>query len=148
MGNTVHRCPNWVVVTTVVNCRRRLSSGRCVMWFSNFSKNRKPTSGLEPLICSLRVCGHMLQGLAEACNYRISRRLSLLRVAGCCTVLRSRWCQSGVNIALPSACADRDLKNREYGQARRCQLRKRVNIEEQGRVPQNPQIRTSVRMSG
>src|SRR5215217_2970282 len=56
-------------------------------------------SGLEPLSCSLRVIGHVLQGLAEACNYRISRRLSLLRVAACCTVLRSRWCQSGIRKA-------------------------------------------------
>jgi hypothetical protein len=36
------------------------------------------------------------------CKSPISRRLSLLRVASCCTVLRSRWYQSGVNITLVS----------------------------------------------
>src|SRR5215204_1872956 len=37
-----------------------------------------------------------LQGFARFCTSRISKRFSLLRVALCCTVLRSRWCQSGV----------------------------------------------------
>ena len=63
---------------------------------------REPTSGLEPLICSLRVIGHMLQGIARDCKSRISRRLSLLWVAASCTVLRSRWYQNGINIALVS----------------------------------------------
>ena len=36
-------------------------------------------------------------------NSRISKRFPLLRFAACCTVLRSRWCRSGVNIALLSA---------------------------------------------
>jgi hypothetical protein len=38
----------------------------------------------------------VLQGVARACKTRIPRRLSLLRVAECCTVLRSRWYQSGI----------------------------------------------------
>jgi hypothetical protein len=46
--------------------------------------------------CSLRVMHQALQGCAEACKCRISRRLSVLRVALCCTVLRSRWYQSGI----------------------------------------------------
>src|SRR5215208_2688948 len=46
--------------------------------------------------CSLRVIGHVLQGVARDCKCRIFRRLSLLRVAACCTVLRSRWYQSGI----------------------------------------------------
>ena len=58
----------------------------------------EPTSGLEPLSCSLRVITQALQGFAQECKSRISRRLSLLRVAACCTVLRSRWYQSGINI--------------------------------------------------
>jgi len=57
----------------------------------------KPTSGLEPLTCSLRVIGHVLQGVAEACKSRISKPFSLLRFAACCTVLRSQWYQSGIN---------------------------------------------------
>jgi hypothetical protein len=42
------------------------------------------------------VIGHVLQGCAEACNPRISKGLSLFRVAACCTVLRSRWYQIGI----------------------------------------------------
>jgi len=57
----------------------------------------EPTSGLEPLTCSLRVISHVLQGFAEACKSRISKRLSVLRIAACCTALRSRWYQSGIN---------------------------------------------------
>jgi hypothetical protein len=60
-------------------------------------KNKEPTSGLEPLTCSLRVIGQALLGAAWGCKSPISRRLSLLRVAGCCTVLRSRWYRSGIN---------------------------------------------------
>jgi hypothetical protein len=63
-------------------------------------KNKEPTSGLEPLTCSLRVIGQPLQGCAGACKSRISKRLSLLRLAVCCTVLRSRWYQSGINTVL------------------------------------------------
>jgi hypothetical protein len=50
--------------------------------------------------CSFRVISHALQGFAEACKTRISRLVSFLWLALCCTVLRSRWCQSGVNITL------------------------------------------------
>ena len=51
-------------------------------------------------LVSLRVIGHALQRLAQDCKSRISKRLSLLRVAPCCTVLRSRWYQSGIKDAL------------------------------------------------
>src|ERR671917_2441835 len=54
---------------------------------------QEPTSVLEPLFCSLRVIFHSLQGFARACHSRISKRVSLLRVAECCTALRSRWYQ-------------------------------------------------------
>ena len=56
----------------------------------------EPTSGLEPLSCSLRVIHQALQGCAQACNSPIPKRLSLLGVAACCTVLRSRWYQNGI----------------------------------------------------
>jgi hypothetical protein len=46
--------------------------------------------------CSLRVIGHTLQRFARTCKYRIPKRVPLLWVAGCCTVLRSRWYQSGI----------------------------------------------------
>jgi hypothetical protein len=67
---------------------------------ANLHRNKEPTSGLEPLVCSLRVIGQALQGFAEGCRCHIFRRLSLLWVAACCTVLRSRWCQSGVRVSL------------------------------------------------
>jgi hypothetical protein len=53
-------------------------------------------SELEPLICSLRVIHQALQGFARGCKSRIYKAVSLLWFALCCTVLRSRWCQSGV----------------------------------------------------
>jgi hypothetical protein len=46
--------------------------------------------------CSLRVITQVLQGCAEDCKSRIFRGVSFLRVAACCTLLRSRWYQSGV----------------------------------------------------
>ena len=51
-------------------------------------------------LASLRVCGQGLLGVAGDCKFRISRRFSLLWFAVHFTVLRSRWCQSGVNIIL------------------------------------------------
>ncbi len=66
-------------------------------------KNKEPTSGLEPLSCSLRVITQALQGLARGCKSRISRGLSLLRVAVYCTVLRSRWHQNGINRGIASS---------------------------------------------
>src|SRR5215217_7746661 len=44
-------------------------------------------------LISLRVITQALQGLAQECKSRISKRLSVLGVAECCTVLRSRWYQ-------------------------------------------------------
>jgi integrase len=67
---------------------------------ANRDKNNEPTSGLEPLTCSLRVIIHALLEVARVCKSSISKRLSLLRFAPCCTVLRSRWYQNGINIAL------------------------------------------------
>jgi hypothetical protein len=56
----------------------------------------EPTSGLEPLTCSLRVIIQVLQEFAGVCKSRISKPVSLLSFAGCCTVLRSRWDQNGI----------------------------------------------------
>src|SRR5215213_9520003 len=57
--------------------------------------------------CSLRVIGHVLQGCAGGCRTRISKPFSLLCLALCCTVLRSRWYQSGINrgIAASQSCS-------------------------------------------
>src|SRR5215216_4716117 len=69
-------------------------------WFSRFygfcRQKREPTSGLEPLACSLRVIGQALQGCAGGCKCRIFRGVSFPCLAACCTVLRSRWYQSGI----------------------------------------------------
>jgi hypothetical protein len=46
-------------------------------------------------LVSLRVIHQALQGLARGCKSRIPKRFPLLGVAACCTVLRSRCCQSG-----------------------------------------------------
>jgi hypothetical protein len=50
-------------------------------------------------LISLRVIIEALQGFAEACKSPISKPFTFLRLAECCTVLRSRWCQSGINLA-------------------------------------------------
>jgi hypothetical protein len=63
---------------------------------ANRGKIGEPTSGLEPLTCSLRVIGHALQGFAGGCKCRIPKPGSFLRLAFYCTVLRSRWYQSGI----------------------------------------------------
>ena len=68
----------------------------------SMGKSREPTSGHKnrlPLL-QLRVTSQVLQGLAGVCKSRISRLISFLWFALCCTVLRSRWCQSGVKMSL------------------------------------------------
>jgi hypothetical protein len=52
------------------------------------------------LIYSLRVIIHALQEFAQVCKSRISKGVSLPCHAPCCTVMRSRWCQIGVNAPL------------------------------------------------
>src|SRR5215208_6196712 len=51
-------------------------------------ENREPTSGLEPLTCSLRVCGQGLLRVAQLCNSRISKRSFVPSFARCCWALR------------------------------------------------------------
>jgi hypothetical protein len=43
-----------------------------------------------------RVLGQALQGCAGDCKSRIFRGVFFPCLAACCTVLRSRWCQSGI----------------------------------------------------
>jgi|SRR5215208_712426 len=59
-------------------------------------QNEGPTSGLEPLTCSLRVIIQVLQEVAQPCKTRIFRGVSFPCLAACYTVLRSRWYQSGI----------------------------------------------------
>src|SRR5215203_7360418 len=70
-----------------------------------YADSGEPTSGLEPLTCSLRMISQALQWCAQECKSRIPRRLPLLGVAACCTALRSRWYQSGINIKVVSLLA-------------------------------------------
>jgi hypothetical protein len=52
-------------------------------------QKREPTSGLEPLSCSLRVCGQWLLSVAQACKSRINKRFFFPSFARYCRVLRS-----------------------------------------------------------
>jgi hypothetical protein len=59
-----------------------------------------------------------------AVRSRVSRLLALLRVAACCTVLRSRWYQSGINVTLhprgsraPTKARARRTSALRFGQA-------------------------------
>ena len=47
-------------------------------------------------IISLRVITQALQGCAQDCKSRIFKRLSVLWIAACATVLRSRWYRSAI----------------------------------------------------
>src|SRR5919112_1914962 len=69
-------------------------------------ENRRADSNRLPLL-QLRVITQALQGLARGCNSRISKPFSLLWFAECCTVLRYRWYQSGINrgIAPSQSCS-------------------------------------------
>src|SRR5215217_8512228 len=64
-------------------------------------ESRRADSNRLPLL-QLRVITQALQGCAGGCKHRIFRGVSFPRLAACCTVLRSRWYQSGINIALVS----------------------------------------------
>jgi hypothetical protein len=52
-------------------------------------RKNEPTSGLEPLTCSLRVCGQWLLSVAGVCKFRISKEFCVLPIARYCTVLRA-----------------------------------------------------------
>jgi hypothetical protein len=73
---------------------------------ANPKKMREPTSGLEPLSCSLRVIHQPLQGVAGACKSRIFRGLlcsGLLSVAPYCAPggVRVVSKDKGLRIAVP-----------------------------------------------
>jgi hypothetical protein len=56
----------------------------------------------------------VLQGYARACKSRISKRFSFLCLAQCCTVLRSRWCQSDVKTTAVPAVLERRVARLPY----------------------------------
>jgi hypothetical protein len=53
-------------------------------------------------LVSLRVIHQGLQGVAQGCKSCIFSGVSFPCLAAWCTVLRSRWYQSGINITLVS----------------------------------------------
>ncbi len=73
----------------------------CAIYLSRLRESRRADSNRLPLL-QLRVIIQALQGFAQACKSRISRQFSFLRFALRCTVLRSRWYQSGINVILVS----------------------------------------------
>src|SRR5919112_635378 len=80
--------------------------------------------------CSLRVIGHVLQGVAQACKSRISKGVSFPCLAECCTVLRSRWYQSGINATLHPC----DSRSSTKARARNILRSKRLLNTFEGRV--------------
>ena len=78
--------------TSASGVKRQVVQNHDVLHFPYFScksaENGEPTSGLEPLTCSLRVIHQALQGCAAGCKSRISRAgfsaRGLLRVAPYC----------------------------------------------------------------
>jgi hypothetical protein len=69
-------------------------------------ESRRADSNRLPLL-QPRVIHQALQGCAEDCKCRIFRGVSFPCLAECCTVLRSRRCQSGINggIAASRSCS-------------------------------------------
>src|SRR5215203_5251428 len=55
------------ILLTKPPTRRLVALGFCRIC----RQKREPTSGLEPLTCSLRVCGQWLLRVARVCKYRI-----------------------------------------------------------------------------
>src|SRR5215212_6692102 len=87
---------------TDIPSRSRTSLGAETSWDSaafleNCDKKKADERARTADLLSLRVIIQALQRFAHSCKCRINKELSVLRVAACCTVLRSRWCQSGVN---------------------------------------------------
>jgi len=81
------------------------------LWTIKRADERTRTTDLT----SLGVITQALQGCAEACKSRIFRRLPLLRVAACCTVLRSpieriESLRPALRFRLPLGLGVRDLE--------------------------------------
>jgi hypothetical protein len=72
---------------------RKLKAAMPIFQATECCPNPRRTADL----ISLRVIFHALQGVARVCKWAIFKGVSFLCLALCCTVLRSRWCQSGVN---------------------------------------------------
>jgi hypothetical protein len=69
---------------------------RSVFYLQIETKGRADERTRTADLISLRVISQALQRLAGVCKSRIDRLISFLCLALCCTVLRSRWYQSGI----------------------------------------------------
>jgi hypothetical protein len=80
---------------------------RSVFYLQIETKGRADERTRTADLISLRVISQALQRLAGVCKSRIDRLISFLCLALCCTVLRSRWYQSGINrgTALSQSCS-------------------------------------------
>ena len=96
------------------------------------SRKGDPTSGLEPLTCPLRVSGQALRGFAGAWKTRIPKPISLPWLAACCTIVRSRGCQSGVNTVLESALHSRPHLDLYVRERRPCERRQQRHHQHHG----------------
>jgi hypothetical protein len=86
-------CPTAATPLTAVSARRLHHPLWCC---KSEAKGRVDERTRTADLVSLRVIGHALQGCAQACKCRISKRVFFPCLAACCTVLRSRWYQSGI----------------------------------------------------
>jgi hypothetical protein len=95
--------------TVAVNCLYLKSRAFLTICVSpaNHGKKRADERTRTVDLLQLRVIGQALQRFARGCKIRISRPVSFPRLAVCCTVLRSRWYQSGINrgIAPSRSCS-------------------------------------------
>src|SRR5215203_6471945 len=76
------------------------------LWYLQVKRRTDERTRTADLL-QLRVITQALLGCARSCKSRIFRGVSFLRLAEYCTVLRSRWYQSGINggIAASRSCS-------------------------------------------
>jgi hypothetical protein len=106
LRNSYRACPLWQPVALAVASRdyQLMATGFVATTFflqirfscKSPTKPRVDERTRTADLSSLHVNITELQGFARTCKAGIFRRLSFLRLALCCTVLRSRWCQSCV----------------------------------------------------
>src|SRR5215210_2597890 len=88
-------------------CQKQSVTSQGFLYILRFScksrQNREPTSGLEPLTCSLRVIGQALQGVANPPYLKGLLFSGLLRVAPYCVLGGIRLVSGSVAEALPKA---------------------------------------------
>ena len=99
--------------------RGQTAGPQCLQYSAYLSRlQRADERTRTAVLISLQVNYHSLQGCARGCKSRISKGFSYLCLAWRGTVLRSRWCQSGVNITLVSTF-DRAPGNRFHERPRK-----------------------------